>query len=328
MRILSLILLIFVAISPIDAMARTKILLPSSDTGNDDSNTPNLGLIPRAPAPQVGDMGSTTEAAPVPVPSVQNDSNCDVSGKCGKASNSAAIVSTTNPIPSGITPGGKLAPANNAAVGDQQKQSNQTAAKGILPKAPANATQQKAYSYQPAPRAPIFINEQPEIDMKGAIENIKAIISQNPETSSTYLNMQLNNNINIAVSPEYLWGPNDVEIIGKIFGYAPNQVAANCQLRIRNQMKTDKGFYTSKVFAGQQKRLDYDGEFREISTMPTAVCNVPKGPLPQNGGVITRIGDKYSIIIGKPVTCSRGQKNVVSLEIKYNGDSDASCRFN
>lgn len=137
----------------------------------------------------------------------------------------------------------------------------------------------------------------------------------------------LPNSLSILLRPSYTWGAKDVEKINRDFGFQQKEIPANCQLRIDSTIKTDRGIYSGKTYSGQRSVAKYDGNIKEIELTPKAVCNAPS-LLPNNGGIIQRVGDKLSIILYRWAKCvPQTSRKIVALNLQYDGDGQIKCIF-
>jgi len=140
--------------------------------------------------------------------------------------------------------------------------------------------------------------------------------------------------LNVGVSPDYIWGVEDVRLIKGTLGYDAAAIPLNCQLRLDVQLETSDSTAPSFgiVFSGAQKAIRYNGSIKGAKATSRAICYPPK-KMPQNGGIVTRSGDKYSILLTGRPACAYDAKKASSgyaaagLLIQYVGDGTIRCAF-
>jgi len=300
----------------------TSVLVPECDGGN--CSKPNYGLVPGITEKKAGDA---PENKPVEVPAVTG--NEPVSQQTAKEEapyderkdykteqqlNTAGGASANVKI----TPGGdvsKEAGAENAKMQEFMR----AAGIGQQSRVPANLPkdlQEKLQEYleqkaREKIKPPLIIND----------------IPLSPEDASVF--DSLPGSLSVSVGQRYMWGAKDVELIKEAFGYDGRQIPANCQLRMDGVLDTTDGLYSVIVYSGQRSVAKYGGIINKVRFVPRAVCNVPSGPLPQNGSIITRVGDKLSIQLTDWVNCGAAAGgNSGFLDVQYEGDGKGVCRYN
>ncbi len=161
------------------------------------------------------------------------------------------------------------------------------------------------------PRPPLFLNELEPDDL-----------DESAYTSA----------LSVSVAPAYLWGENDVRLLERTLGYNAKTIPQNCQIRLDATVKTSDASapYSKQIFSGQQKAIKYNGAFQQASFKARAICFPPK-ELPENAGIITRSGDKYSILLMGDPSCAPEKKStyatVGALSVQYVGNGNVTCHF-
>ncbi len=135
----------------------------------------------------------------------------------------------------------------------------------------------------------------------------------------------------VAASDQYLWGPRDLRIIEKRLGYTASEVPQNCQLRFDVDLDTETGdpLFSGVVATGTKKAIKYDGSaLRGAAIQPNALCKPPSRPLPRNGGIITKVGSMFSLLLLGGANCQvPPNTKPSSLDVQYLGDGVVSCQF-
>ena len=284
-----------------------------TDTG---ASATNLGLSP-SPAPQGKNETQEDKAAkPVatetgkkPVPSATNN------GKPPAAKSDAA----PPPAPKAVTisPGGTLAEgaADSEEAIARREVLMKTMPLGLPPTAAppvdpdvarvrawAEAEEKKLYA-----RPPTLFDDDRRIPPQSYLDSLPLALD-------------------VAVSDKYVWAIDDVRALSKALGYEARDIPAHCQLRLDANLTSDKGFYNTRLFSGESAKLKFDGTLQSIAVAPWAVCDIPKGALPQRSGLIGRVGtDKYSVNLSRSTKCDLPQKAATALEITYTGNGKVTC---
>jgi hypothetical protein len=139
----------------------------------------------------------------------------------------------------------------------------------------------------------------------------------------------MHESITVYIADKYLWGAGDVERIVRVFGYKPQSIPANCQLRLDGRVMTDQSRgYRLSIFAAQQATFKYTGTARKLEFYPRAVCNPPSWPLPSSGETIRKSLDgKYVIQLTTPASCTfQGATAPTAVTLQYTGDGTAICK--
>jgi hypothetical protein len=276
-------------------LAAQNILLPGNKDSSTTPATTNLGIAPKKTAPAPTDV--PTPIQPPLQPQV--------------AQPAPAFEQT-------ITPGGQLAPSANAGpanLGETEirammRQAGITDdATNITPEQQQRLQQLIAAQTQQLYQRPPMLIDEPQI----------------PEPPEAYLSA-LPNSLAIAVSPKYVWGTSDVDSVQASLGYAPQQIPANCQLRIDTQLLSERDMTMRNVYSGQQTILRYSGTPKSINLIPKAVCNTP-AQLPQSGRPIIRNGKMLIVILTGIASCQVPPAAAKSLEIQYFGDGKVNCNY-
>ncbi len=303
------------------------VLLPSTGQ-NSNANQPNIGI---APAPKPAPAPTANQPKP-PAATGAEQKICENPAQgCGPGSPlpqkpSPESIKDFSMPPINITPGGKTTAdgedlakqiTGSAKVRDITSGLDKNTA-AWLTKMKADIDKKQSEKRAKYSSPPIFSDE--------------ADIPKEYETGGKTMPYS----VNVAVFQEYRWGRMDVMAIKNLLGYAKEQIPANCQLRITFSVATDEavsggrgGSYTAKVFSGQRAAIDYSGRLKSIDLMPMAICNKPAGELPQRGGLIWKIGNKYGVQLVSFPKCPLPQSSVSprSLEVQYLGDEAAKCQY-
>jgi len=138
--------------------------------------------------------------------------------------------------------------------------------------------------------------------------------------------------LGVAISESYLWGPKETKFIEKRLGYTAAEIPRNCQLKFDLKLvtNTEKYKFSDEIWAGSQSLAKYDdSQLQDVTFQPFAICNQPRSPLPRNGGIITRIGDKYSLQLLGTGNCELTDQRHVPryLEVQYLGDGKFKCKY-
>ncbi len=316
----------------------SSVLLP--DDNNSDSPSINLGLRPTAPTP-------------TPLPTAPSESQTDLSNQSPLTKEQlvlldrmsikfrnpndpremAAVIQQLTPEqrkalikashssilsnePIALSPGGTIAPTTLTE--------EQAAAQAILNK----TSSQQSHT---ASRMELFAEKvRQEIESQKKKVVVPPVFLDEIKTASlddsAYQASML-----IEVIPTYLWGEKDVRLLERSLGYTAKTIPQNCQIRIDATLKTtdDKAPYMGQIFSGQRKILKYNGNFQQASFKARAFCIPPK-ELPPNAGIITRSGDKYSILLsGLEAKCEPNKKSpsIGAIIVQYNGNGQVSCNF-
>jgi len=310
MRFLTLLVLAYLLIGTPSVYAASKVLVP--DDNNTGSDMPNLGLgvTPKKPKPEdvIPPKKTPEDNAPklglTPLPDTHHTGD-------------TAFTPIKPPEPKKstldkITPGGSLTKDPNLQRQQLiEKLLNKKNNTSIKPDTPEKKELLKIFEgeKQKYVRPPRIMDEHQSYGMTG------------------YYSDRLPLNLTVALMPSYTWSTGDVEQISKHLGYKPSQTPQQCQLRLDGKLKNDKGTFRGIVYAGQYINIKYDGAISSLTFQPRAVCNPPQGELPQNGGIIMRVGNKLSVQLMRRVTCPPPAKSAAVVEITYNGESQASCVY-
>ncbi len=284
-----------IAFSSLEAQAQG-VLLPD-DKKETTNSTSSMGL---SPIPSGANVEATV-AGPGGTPTTE--------------SSTGTTATTRSESETSITPGGTLAKTAPTA---QERLLTKSLAAGKAPKIEGTSEldlQIRAYHAAKAKKRekdPYFLTE--------------------PEEEDEIDNPKLKSNIVVGVSKNYLWGPEEVEAVGKHLGYAPREVPQNCQLRFDVELSTDsesKRSFSSKVYTGKQKQVKYDSsKLKSISLEPEAVCLPPTTPLPRRRGIITKVGRNYAVTLTTKAECLVPENtNPRYLDVQYMGDGKVNCQF-
>ncbi len=218
------------------------------------------------------------------------------------------------PVQSQITPGGAI---SKDSLTTQQQLVNKLMAAGVRPpsSAPSNPYQQQIQQILEANEAkykrdPIFIDDTPILTVPG---------------------VSFPSSLVVTVSNAYLWGTNDLSSIERTLGYDSVTVPRQCQIRMDISVTTadDPIGNQANILAGSRDYIGYKGNIQSVSLRPRAICNQPR-VLPRNGGIITRVGDKFAVLLGSGSNCvpAADRQAPSTLEIQYAGDGKFACKFN
>jgi hypothetical protein len=140
----------------------------------------------------------------------------------------------------------------------------------------------------------------------------------------------LKEELSIQVRPDYVWGERELRMIENALGFTPEQVAKSCQVRLDATVKgsgTGSNFRNT-VMAGGHGSFKYNAPLTSVELKGRAVCHPPQ-TYPKRGAVITRTGDKVSVVLGGQMTCvpAQEQRATTSLTVKYLGEGKMQCTF-
>jgi hypothetical protein len=325
MRVLAFSLLAFLAAQTSPVMA-AGVLLPSDTATVNRNATPNLGLVPKQSS-ETAPLPTTTPAKPAvapattpartPAPATDTDSDeVDATSKAileslipsPKAESQVAF----KPVQTNITPGGTVSQGD---LSDAEKMMNKMMAAGLSAPAPKalDANQKRLKDvidgmqarYQ---RPPTFISDTPLPDMS---------------------KFSFASKLGINVSGSYLWGASDIKDIKNTLGYDAQTIPSQCQLRLDTKVITsvNASGYRESIHTGQGSSVGYNGNLTTVTFKPMAVCNPPR-QLPQNGGVILRTGDKYTVnLSGNPSCTPTAGQQPRTLTVQYGGSGKLACKF-
>ncbi|MDX9689302.1 MAG: hypothetical protein EOM37_04055 [Proteobacteria bacterium] len=140
----------------------------------------------------------------------------------------------------------------------------------------------------------------------------------------------LTDQITVQVTPDYIWGERELRMIENSLGYTPEQVAKYCQVRMDTTVKGSGtgSTFRGRVMAGDRGSFKYNSPLTTVELKSRAVCYPPES-YPKKGGVITRTGDKVSVILGGQMTCvpQQEQRATRILTVKYLGEGKMQCAF-
>lgn len=312
----SLLTALLVTVTLSAAHAGNGVLLPQCE--GDNCKTPNMGL----------------GASP---PSTAKDNNVAAPSPATEQSKAAKLFnSITNALPSlGLTPSSKTAPnppASKTADTPQQPASlapGGNIAPGVMTEQQKMSDLMKMMNMNPDALRPKFddprVQKIYEEDQRRKIK--PPLVLSEIEMTSNRPQKKHPNSVVISVNSSYMWGADDVGKINKSLGYQPNQISANCQLRLDGKISTTDGLQTAKIYASQANTVSFSGALQAVSFIAHAVCSPPPN-LPQTGTIITRIGKKYGVQLAQPINCSLPERVMKSIEVQYMGDGSAECKFN
>lgn len=130
--------------------------------------------------------------------------------------------------------------------------------------------------------------------------------------------------LSINIPDKYVWGPQDIENIGRRLGLGPDQISAHCHLSANGMALTDKGLYTFDTGYSPHGDLAYDGKISSFSVRLAALCDML--PLPPNAGYIIQVNDKYSIPL-RQVTCPPPPPGAHGVVVHYLGNGNGQCEL-
>jgi hypothetical protein len=129
----------------------------------------------------------------------------------------------------------------------------------------------------------------------------------------------------ISISGRSIYGANDVTLINKKLGLSSAQISSNCILTVRGVMQTDVSPY---IIDGPptlpQVVVHYDGMIKSYIMTGVAMCTA--GQLPPGSGLITEVGNRYSIPL-QMIKCPLPTQQASQLTITYNGSGTSQCVY-
>jgi hypothetical protein len=131
--------------------------------------------------------------------------------------------------------------------------------------------------------------------------------------------------LTISMSDKSIFGAKDAQEIQNKLGISSNKDASSCILTVRGIMRTDKGVYPLSGKATSQVNVNYDGIIKSYLMSGRALCTV-SGELPAGSGLLTEIGDRYSIPL-QSITCPAPKRQVTTLTITYDGSGTSQCVY-
>lgn len=291
---------------------------PSQAANASEELGANLGLIP-SPAPQ-GKSETRENKAAKPVATEIGKKSAPAATNNGKlpvTKPDAAPLPAPAPKAVTISPGGALAEgaADSEEAIARREVLTKTMPLGLPPTAAppvdpdvarlrawAEAEEKKLYA-----RPPTFFDDERHAPPQSYLDSLPLALD-------------------VAVSDKYLWAIDDVRALSKALGYEARDIPAHCQLRLDANLTSDKGFYNTRLFSGESAKLKFDGTLQSIAVSPWAVCDKPRGELPQHPSLIGRVGtDKYSVNLSRSTQCDLPQKAATTLEITYTGNGKVTC---
>lgn len=201
---------------------------------------------------------------------------------------------------------------------------------GVLPKAPMPVTEPvKKPEVPPAP-APVAAPAAPpkalppvKANPPPASSSPTRIITETEPAAQT--GEGLPNSLTIFVSDKSSLGANDVTKISDTLGLSREQISASCILASRGMVKTDKSIYSVPMRLSSQTAVKYDGAITGYMMTAQALCRAG-GPIPQRGGIIVKMGDRYIVSL-QPINCNPPNGRVSSLTIAYDGSPTTQCVY-
>ncbi|MFA6279737.1 MAG: hypothetical protein WC612_02960 [Bdellovibrionales bacterium] len=352
MRFSALALSFFLILAAQPAMSQS-VLLPDDD--NSGSTPVNLGLLPKV-APPTPSPSLPNAPTPPTMPAIPQAGNLQklmsdpaamakmqeaimnqMGGKLENIKSAADVQAIMNQLTpeqrkmfdtssySAITPKGPVAISPGGNVAPESMTEEQLAAQKIFGKNLPQQSSPPSKMMQFAQKIRKSIEDQQKKDVRPPL--FLDEIEPTPLDDSAYKAA-----IDVTVAPTYLWGEEDIQLLERSLGYDAKTIPQNCQVRLDatvNTSNTDAP-YAGQIFSGQQKKIKYNGEFQQASFKARAICNPPK-ELPPNAGIITRSGDKYSILLTGGSSCAPEKKTayatVGTLTAQYVGNGKVACQF-
>lgn len=137
--------------------------------------------------------------------------------------------------------------------------------------------------------------------------------------------------VGVSADRKYVWGKRDARIVGNALGYLGDDLTKKCQMRFTFKLvtKEEDPRFTAVVLAGGKASIKYNGSpISQVTIKPSAVC-FPPASLPKNGGILYRIGDLLAVSLRTEPSCvlTGGRTSIQGVEVTYQGDGQATCRF-
>jgi len=137
---------------------------------------------------------------------------------------------------------------------------------------------------------------------------------------------KLKKQISVLSVSNYIWGENDIKRITRTLGYKRNDIPKYCQLKHVVTVNTDDTFYKDDLWGGSTTSIKYGGDITYFDFKSVAVCYPPKS-LPSKGGIIVRLGDKYTIQLTGGSKCKPTKTYLNKVMTKYIGNGEVKCLF-
>lgn len=315
MRYLAPLVIAFLLLVNVQATAANLGLTPSC-SGNDCSGGANYGLVPKdsnVTQPDTTDRNSSSDSS-------QNLGLAPDTAAAQESQTSSSLQPSTSTLPTidlkntgktTLTPGGTV---SGETIDKQSKMDDFIRATGL--------TQQNPSANIDYPPIKKYMEEQARNKIKPPLILEDHDFSENPA-----LQKDLPYTLAIGMAANYMWGASDVKQINERLGYNAQQIPANCQLRIDGFLSTNKGHYHAITYAGQATTVKYEGVIQDVHLVPSAVCNTPRGTLPQTGGILRRVGDKLAVQLLNRINCKLTRKSMSTIEVVYNGDNGGTCSY-
>lgn len=137
--------------------------------------------------------------------------------------------------------------------------------------------------------------------------------------------------LGISVSPSYVWGAQESQVIARALGIEKQEIPKRCQMRFTTKLATAGGSarFSTTVLAGAKTAMKYDqSKLQGVSFKTVALC-VPPATLPRNGSLLMRSGNLLAVPTMSTAKCdvpaNMGAPRY--LEMTYKGDGAAACKF-
>jgi hypothetical protein len=233
-------------------------------------------------------------------------------------------------VSAGVLFAALLSPHVSQAAGNVLLPRDDSGSSSALPNLGLSVTPKTTAPVAATPE-PAKKQEAPETKPQATEKTAPSSASSNPtrviiETESSYQpGSTLPNSLTISMSDKSSFSKTDAAKITDKLGLSGDQIPSSCFLSARGAIKTDKSLYSTGIKSSPQVSVRYDGTITGYMLTAQALC-LMAGPLPQKGGIIVKLGDRYVVPL-QQINCPLPSGKVSDLIVVYDGSDKSLCAY-